>query len=174
MMKARTRTKTSPAKSSDGCEPIEILLVEDNQYHARRTLSAFKDGRVRNTIHWVKDGVEALEYLRREGDYAAARRPHLILLDWYMPRMNGGQVLKEIKEDPELKRIPVVVMTTSTSEADVKQAYDLHANCYVTKPESVNTDQYINISKPVNVKEFMEKVRSIEDFWLTIVRLPAA
>jgi CheY-like chemotaxis protein len=146
--------------------------VEDQERDARRTLNAFKEARVRNTIHWVKDGVEALEYLRRQGQYAAAPRPHLILLDWYMPRMRGDQVLREIKQDPELKRIPVIVMTTSTAEADVLQAYDLHANCFINKPDAVKADEYV--SKPVKVNEFMEKVRAIEDFWLTIVRLPAA
>jgi CheY-like chemotaxis protein len=162
----KTRTKPVLSKTrkvapptSPG-EPIEILLVEDTDYDARRTMNALKTGKIRNRVSWVEDGVEAMSYLRRQGTHAAAPRPDLILLDWYMPRMDGAEVLEEIKRDPELKRIPVVIMTSSDQEADVLKAYNLHANCYVTKPLDVN--------------EFIDKVRSIEDFWLTIVKLPAA
>jgi CheY-like chemotaxis protein len=153
-------TSQPPTDTASGGEPIEILLVEDSEYDARRTMNTLKTGKVRNRVRWVEDGVEAMEFLRRQGAHADAPRPDLILLDWYMPRMHGDEVLDEIKKDPDLKRIPVVVMTTSGEEEDVRKAYDLHANCYVTKP--------------VNADEFIDKVRSIEDFWLTIVKLPAA
>ena len=160
MQKTRTRTRRPPADIASGGEPIEILLVEDTEYDARRTMNALKTGKVRNRVSWVEDGVEAMAYLRRQGAHAEAPRPDLILLDWYMPRMHGEEVLEQIKNDPDLKRIPVVIMTSSDQEADVLKAYNLHANCYVTKP--------------VNVDEFIDKVRSIETFWLTIVKLPAA
>jgi CheY-like chemotaxis protein len=153
-------TSQCPTDTPSGGEPIEILLVEDSEYDAQRTMKTLKAGKVRNRVRWVEDGVEAMEFLRRQGAHADAPRPDLILLDWYMPRMHGDEVLDEIKKDPDLKRIPVVVMTTSGEEEDVRKAYDLHANCYVTKP--------------VNADEFIDKVRSIEDFWLTIVKLPAA
>jgi CheY-like chemotaxis protein len=156
----RTRTRQRPADTASGGEPIEILLVEDSEYDARRTMSTLKTGKVRNRVRWVEDGVEAMEFLRQQGAHADAPRPDLILLDWYMPRMHGEEVLDEIKKDPDLKRIPVVIMTSSDQEEDVRKAYNLHANCYVTKP--------------VNAAEFIDKVRSIEDFWLTIVKLPAA
>jgi chemotaxis family two-component system response regulator Rcp1 len=163
-LKTRTRAKAPravPTAAAAGSgEPIEILLVEDNEYDAQRTLKALKKGRVRNRVSWVEDGVEAMAYLRHQGPHATARRPDLVLLDWYMPRMDGWEVLEQIKQDPDLKRIPVVIMTSSDQEADVLKAYNLHANCYVTKP--------------VDVSEFIDKVRSIEDFWLTIVKLPAA
>lgn len=141
-------------------KPIEILLVEDNPDDANLTIDALKDGRVRNNISVIEDGMEAMSYLRREGKHAAAQRPDLILLDLNLPRKNGREVLQEIKEDPDLKRIPVVIMTTSKSEQDVFEAYNLHANCYITKP--VDLDQFLGV------------VRKIEDFWLTIVKLPAA
>ena len=160
MQKTRTRSRQRPSESPGGGEPIEILLVEDTEYDARRTMNALKTGKVRNRVSWVEDGVEAMEYLRQQGGHRDAPRPDLILLDWYMPRMHGEEVLEQIKTDPELKRIPVVIMTSSEEQADVLKAYNLHANCYVTKP--------------VNVDEFIDKVRSIEDFWLTIVKLPAA
>ena len=159
-VKTRTRTRQRPADTASGGEPIEILLVEDKEYDARRTMNALKTGKVRNRVSWVEDGVEAMEYLRQQGGHRDAPRPDLILLDWYMPRMHGEEVLEQIKQDDELKRIPVVIMTSSDQEADVLKAYNLHANCYVTKP--------------VHVDEFIDKVRSIEDFWLTIVKLPAA
>jgi CheY-like chemotaxis protein len=162
-VKTRTPAKSrrhAAAASDPGGEPIEILLVEDNDYDAKRTQDALKKGKVRNRVRWVEDGVEAMAYLRRQGGFAGAARPDLILLDWYMPRMDGWEVLEQIKQDTDLKRIPVVIMTSSDQEADVLKAYNLHANCYVTKP--------------VDVSEFIHKVRSIEDFWLTIVKLPAA
>jgi CheY-like chemotaxis protein len=144
----------------NGGKPIEILLVEDSTEDAELTMNSLKDGRVRNRIHWVEDGEEAMAFLTRQGRYAAAPRPDLILLDLNMPRKNGYEVLAEVKQDPGLKRIPVVVMTTSNDERDILKAYDRHANCYVTKP--------------VDMDKFIEAVRSIEEFWLTIVHLPAA
>lgn len=123
-------------------------------------MHALQEGRVSNRIHWVENGEEAMSFLRREGRHAAAPRPDLVLLDWHLPRMSGHEVLHEIKQDPNLKRIPVVIMTTSDREEDVTKAYDGYANCFITKP--------------VDYDKFMEAVRSIEDFWLTIVQLPAA
>jgi CheY-like chemotaxis protein len=140
--------------------PIEILLVEDNVEEAELTLGTLKEGRVRNRVHWVEDGEEALAFLRRQGRHSAAPRPDLVLLDLHLPRLNGLEVLAEIKQHPQWKRIPVVIMTSSDSEKDVLTAYDRHANCYVTKP--------------IDMDKFMEAVRSIEDFWLSIVHLPAA
>jgi two-component system, chemotaxis family, response regulator Rcp1 len=143
-----------------GGKPIEILLVEDNVDEAEWTQQALRESKVRNRIHWVEDGEQAMAFLRREGPYAAAPRPDLILLDIYMPRKNGQEVLQEVKGDPELKRIPVVIMTSSDDEREILRAYEHHANCFVTKP--------------IDIDKFMEVVRSIEDFWLTVVRLPAA
>jgi len=140
--------------------PSESLLVEDTIDEAELTIEDLREGRVRNRVHWVEDGEEALAFLRRQGRHAAAPRPDLILLDLNMPRMGGLEVLARIKEHPQWKRIPVVIMTNSAVEKDILMAYDLHANCYVTKPMSP--------------EKFMEAVRSIEDFWLTIVHLPAA
>ena len=141
-------------------EAIEILLVEDTEADARRTMDALRDGRVRNRVIWVQDGEQALDMLHRAGTFAKARRPDLILLDWYLPKINGWDVLAHVKEDPDLRRIPVVIMTTSDQERDILKAYNLHANCFV--------------NKPVDVREFITVVRSIEDFWLTVVKLPAA
>ncbi len=155
-----TRARLAPEPVDEGAIPIEILLVEDNNDDAQRTLKALKTGKVRNHVQRVEDGVEAMAYLRRQGAYADATRPDLILLDWYMPRMSGLEVLKEVKQDPDLKRIPVVIMTTSDDQRDVINAYNSHANCYVTKP--------------VNPNDFIGKVRELEDFWLTIVKLPPA
>ena len=138
--------------------PIEILLVEDNVGDVRLTQEAFKDGRIANRLSVVRDGVEAVSFLRRHGPYVDAPRPDLILLDWNLPRKNGREVLAEIKADHDLHRIPVVVLTTSESEEDIYQAYDLHANCY--------------ISKPVELEKFLTVVQAIEGFWLTIVRMP--
>ena len=138
--------------------PIEILLVEDNPGDVRLTQEAFKEGKVRNKLHVVEDGVEALAFLFQEGEYAEVPRPDLILLDLNLPRKNGREVLAEIKEHPNLRRIPVVILTVSQAEEDVLRTYDLHANCYVTKP--------------VDLEQFIKVVASIEDFWLTIVRLP--
>jgi CheY-like chemotaxis protein len=137
---------------------IEILLVEDNPGDGRLTQEALKDGKVRTTLHVVKDGVEAVRFLRREGPYSEARRPDLILLDLNLPRMDGRGVLAEIKRDEQLRRIPVVVLTSSEAEEDILDVYGENANCYITKP--------------VEFEEFMKIIRSIKDFWLTIVKLP--
>ena len=140
--------------------PIEILLVEDNPGDARLTAEALTDAKVLNTLTVVQDGVEALTYLRRQGRYSDAPRPDVVLLDLNLPKKDGREVLAEIKEDPDLKRIPVVVLTTSRAEEDIARTYDLHGNCY--------------ISKPVDLDQFMTVVKSIENFWFTVVRLPAA
>ncbi len=140
--------------------PIEILLVEDNPADVRLTFEALKDGKISNGMHVAKDGVEALDFLFRRGAFAEVPRPDLILLDLNLPKKDGREVLAEIKADPDLKRIPVVVLTTSGAEDDIIRSYNLHANCYVTKP--------------VDLEQFMEVVRTIEDFWLTIVSLPKA
>ena len=137
---------------------INILLVEDNEADARLTKEAMRDSKIRNTLHHVVDGVEATAFLRKQGKYANALRPDLILLDLNLPRKNGREVLAEIKNDEDLLRIPVVVMTVSSDEADVIKTYNLHANCYITKP--------------IDLTQFLKIVRSIEDFWLTIVKLP--
>jgi CheY-like chemotaxis protein len=146
--------------SANRGEPIEILLVEDSPDDAEMTIDALRDGRLRNRISHVEDGIEAMAFLRRQGKYASAPRPDLILLDLHMPRMNGREVLAEVKADPELRRIPVVMMTQSKDEQDIVAAYSLHVNCYVTKP--------------VDMDQFIGAVRSIEHFWFSIVRLPAA
>lgn len=138
--------------------PIEILLVEDNPGDVRLTVEAFKEGKVLNNLRIVEDGLEAMAFLRRAAKYAKAPRPDLILLDLNLPKKDGREVLTEIKEDPSLKCIPVVVLTTSRAEEDIIKTYSFHANCYITKP--VDLDQFISV------------VRSIEDFWLTIVKLP--
>lgn len=139
--------------------PIEILLVEDNLGDARLTQEALKEGKVRNNLHHARDGVEAMAFLRREGAHAEAPRPDLVLLDLNLPRKDGREVLSEMKEDADLRLIPVVVLTTSEAEQDVLRTYQLRANCYITKP--------------VDLEKFITIVRSIEDFWLTIVRLPS-
>jgi two-component system, chemotaxis family, response regulator Rcp1 len=138
--------------------PIEILLVEDNPGDVRLTREALKEGKVANHLHVAADGVEALAFLRREGRFADAVRPDVILLDLNLPRKDGREVLEEIKRDAGLRTIPVVVLTSSQAEQDVVRAYDLSANCYVTKP--VDLDQFISV------------VRSIDDFWFSIVKLP--
>jgi CheY-like chemotaxis protein len=141
-----------------GNRPIEILLVEDNPGDARLTEEALKEGKVRNNLHMARDGVEAMAFLRREGTYKDAPRPDLVLLDLNLPRKDGREVLEEIKSDDKLKRIPVVVLTTSKAEEDVLRTYNLHANCYVTKP--------------VDLEKFMVVVKTIDVFWLTVVTLP--
>jgi CheY-like chemotaxis protein len=138
--------------------PVEILLVEDNPGDVRLTREALKEGKVRNNLYVAADGVKALEFLRREGEHADAVRPDLILLDLNLPRKDGREVLGEIKADPSLRHIPVVILTSSEAEQDIARAYDLHANCYVSKP--VDLDQFIHV------------VKSIEDFWFSIVKLP--
>lgn len=146
----------SRAKDS---RPVEILLVEDNPGDVRLTREALREGKVRNNLNVARDGVEALAFLRREGDFAGSPRPDIILLDLNLPKMDGREVLEEIKADPALRFIPVVVLTSSQAEKDIVRAYDLHANCYVTKP--------------VDFEQFIHVVRSIENFWFTIVKLPA-
>jgi CheY-like chemotaxis protein len=138
--------------------PIEILMVEDNPGDVRLTREALKDAKVANRLHVVDDGVAALDFLHRRGDYTRAVRPDVVLLDLNLPRKNGREVLAEMKQDPLLKTIPVVVLTTSSAEEDVLRAYSLHANCYITKP--------------VDFTQFEKVVRSIENFWLSIVTLP--
>ena len=138
--------------------PIEILLVEDNPGDVRLTVEGLNEGKVRNNLHVAKDGVEVLAFLRREGNYSDAVRPDLILLDLNLPRKDGREVLADIKADPDLKTIPVVVLTTSRAEQDVLHSYQLQANCYITKP--------------VDLEQFIHVVKSIEDFWLTVVTLP--
>jgi len=137
---------------------IEIFLVEDNPGDARLAVEALREAKVKNHLNWVADGVEALAYLRREGKFANAVRPDLILLDLNLPRKDGREVLSEIKADEKLKRIPVVILTTSQAEEDILKAYHLSANCYITKP--------------VDLEQFIKVVKSIEEFWLTIVKLP--
>jgi CheY-like chemotaxis protein len=140
--------------------PVEILLVEDNPGDVRLTKEALKEGKVYNNLHWAKDGVEALEFLKREGKHAKAPRPDIILLDLNLPKKDGREVLAVIKKDGVLKHIPVVVLTTSEAEEDVLKSYELHANCYVTKP--------------VDLEKFIHVVQSIDRFWLTVVTLPPA
>ena len=138
--------------------PVEILLVEDNPGDVRLTKEALKEGKVYNNLHWAKDGVEALEFLKRQGKHAKAPRPDIILLDLNLPKKDGREVLALIKKDSDLKQIPVVVLTTSEAEEDVLKSYELHANCYVTKP--------------VDLEKFIHVVQSIDRFWLTVVTLP--
>jgi len=144
---------------SDIHELVQILLVEDNPGDVRLTREALKEAKFRNTLEVVGDGVEALAYLRRQGQYSGATRPHLIMLDLNLPRMDGREVLAAIKKDADLMRIPVVVLSSSEAESDIARAYELHANCYVTKP--------------VDIDHFLTVVKSIEEFWVEIVKLPA-
>ncbi len=137
---------------------VEILMVEDNPADIRLTQEAFKDAKVLNSMHTVGDGVEAMAFLRQEGRYSGSPRPDLILLDLNLPKKDGREVLAEIKQDSNLRRIPVVILTTSDDEMDVLKAYDLHVNAYVKKP--VDLDQFIKV------------VEAVEDFWLTVVKLP--
>jgi chemotaxis family two-component system response regulator Rcp1 len=137
---------------------IEILLVEDNPADIRLAQEAFKDAKVHNILYTVGDGAEAMAFLRREGKYADAARPDLILLDLNLPKKDGREVLAEIKNDEHLKLIPVVILTVSKDEEDILKTYKLHANCYITKP--------------IDFEQFMKVVKSIEEFWLTIVKLP--
>jgi two-component system, chemotaxis family, response regulator Rcp1 len=138
---------------------VEILIVEDNPGDVRLTQEALKEAKVGNRMNVVGDGEEALLYLRRSGKYNNAPRPHLILLDLNLPKKDGREVLAEIKADPQLRSIPVIVLTTSNAEIDILRAYDLHANCYITKP--------------VDLDHFLQVVRQVESFWLTIVMLPS-
>lgn len=138
--------------------PIDILLVEDDPGDVLMTREAFAHHKIRNPLHVAEDGVEALRFLKREGPFGAAPRPGLILLDLNLPRKDGRELLGEIKQDPGLRTIPVVVLTTSEAEEDILRSYELHANAYVTKP--------------VDFEKFVEVVRKIDDFWVTVVKLP--
>ena len=137
---------------------IEILLVEDSPADILITREAFEEAKLLNSIHVAEDGVQAMEFLRRQGRYASAPRPDLILLDLNLPRKNGREVLAEIKNDPDLKAIPVIILTTSGADEDILKAYDLHANCYVVKP--------------VGFENFLKAVQSIRNFWFSVVALP--
>jgi CheY-like chemotaxis protein len=147
-----------PESRNDVGEPIEILMIDDSLGDVRLTQEALKEARVGNRLSVVHDGEQAMAFLRREDGYADAPRPDLVLLDLNMPRMDGREVLAQIKGDPDLRSIPVVVLTTSEAEADIVKAYDLHANAYITKP--------------VDLEAFLDAVRVVEEFWLTVVRLP--
>ncbi|TXT67643.1 MAG: Response regulator rcp1 [Promethearchaeota archaeon] len=138
--------------------PVEILLVEDNPGDVRLTKEALKESKIINNLHTVYDGVEAMNYLLKKGEYAIRIKPDLILLDLNLPKKDGREVLAEIKQENNLRRIPVVILTTSEAEEDIMKTYNLHANCYITKP--VDMDQFIKV------------VKSIGDFWFSIVRLP--
>jgi two-component system, chemotaxis family, response regulator Rcp1 len=137
---------------------INILLVEDNPADVRLTMEALKECKMLNKLSVVTDGVEAMEFMRKKGKYADEPLPDLILLDLNLPKKDGREVLAEIKQDPDLKKIPVVILTTSKAERDILMSYNNHANCY--------------ISKPVDLDQFVTVVKSIENFWLTIVKLP--
>jgi chemotaxis family two-component system response regulator Rcp1 len=138
--------------------PVEILLVEDNAGDVRLAREGLRECKLLNNLHVAEDGVRALAFLRRQGEHAKAPRPDLIMLDLNLPRKDGREVLREIKEDDELKRIPVVILTTSKAEEDIVKSYSLHANCYVTKP--------------LAIEQFITVVKAIESFWFTIVKLP--
>jgi CheY-like chemotaxis protein len=144
--------------TAEALRPIEVLLVEDDEGDVVITREALAEGKVINRLHVVGDGVEALDYLRRQGPHGEASKPDLVLLDLNLPRMDGRQVLKEIKSDPELRRIPVVVLTTSAADKDILASYDLHANAYVTKP--------------VDFDRFVDVIRRIDDFFISVVQLP--
>ena len=141
-----------------GLAAFEILLVEDSPGDVRLTREALKDAKMHINLHVASDGIEAMAFLNREGQYADVRRPDLILLDLNLPRKDGRQVLEEIKENPALMTIPIVILTTSASEEDILRSYRLHANCY--------------ISKPVDLDGFLKVIKSIDNFWLSIVKLP--
>jgi CheY-like chemotaxis protein len=143
----------------EGQREIEVLLVEDDPGDVLMTREAFQDYKVHNQLHVVNDGEQAMAFLRQEGEYAGRPRPDLVLLDLNLPRMDGRQVLQAIKSDPDLSSIPVVVLTTSEAEDDVLRSYSLHANAYVTKP--------------VDFERFIDVVRQIDDFFVTVVRLPS-
>jgi two-component system, chemotaxis family, response regulator Rcp1 len=145
-------------EAKNSWKPIEILLVEDNPGDARLAVEAMKESKFKNTLHHVEDGINALDFLHKRGKYINSPRPDLILLDLNLPKKDGREVLAEIKSDPELKRIPIVILTISKAEEDILKSYNLHANCFITKP--LDIDQFILV------------VKSIEDFWLTIVKLP--
>ncbi|CAA9284933.1 Two-component transcriptional response regulator, LuxR family [uncultured Coleofasciculus sp.] len=138
---------------------VEILLVEDSPSDADLTEEAFSEGKVLNNLHWVQDGVEALAFLYQQGNYVDAPRPDLILLDLNLPKKDGREVLAQIKGNPSLKLIPVIILTTSAAERDIVKTYELNANCYITKP--------------IDLEEFIGVVKLIEKFWLALVKLPS-
>ena len=139
-------------------KPIEILLVEDSPGDVRLTIEALKEGKISNKLFVANDGIEALDFLMKKGEYENAVTPDLILLDLNLPKMDGRELLAKIKEEPRIKQIPVVVLTTSSSEEDIINTYELHANCFITKP--------------VDMNQFIHVVQAIEDFWVSIVKLP--
>jgi len=149
---------SSPQTDFYNAKAIQILLVEDNPGDVRLTQEVLKEAVVPNRIHVVRTGIEALAFLRRQGQYSDAPRPDLILLDLNLPKKSGHEVLDEIKTDEKLKRIPVVVLTTSSADQDITQAYDAHANCYITKP--------------IDLNQFLKAMKAIEEFWFTVVKLP--
>lgn len=140
-------------------QDLEILLVEDNEGDVQLTIEAFKEAKIRNQIKVVRDGEEALDYLRKQGNYADALSPDIILLDINLPKIDGKEVLSTMKNDPVLKTIPVIMLTTSSADADVQESYANHANCYVVKP--------------VDLDKFMDVIRGIEEYWVSIVKLPS-
>jgi len=143
---------------SETGQPVEILLAEDNPGDAKLTQKAFEEGNILNNLHIVENGVEAMDFLKQRGDYEDKARPDLVLLDLNMPKKDGWDVLEEINEDPELRRIPVIVLTSSEAESDIVKSYELQANAY--------------LSKPVDYSGFMDVVRSLEEFWLSVVKMP--
>ena len=145
-------------ENSQDWRPIEILLVEDNPGDVDLTKEALLDAKVHNRLHVVDDGAKAIDFLFKKGDYAGVPRPDIILLDLNLPKKDGRQVLAKVKAEPRLADIPVVILTTSQAEEDILRSYQLHANCYITKP--------------VDFKQFLKVVKSIEEFWLTVVKLP--
>ncbi len=149
---------SSPQTALHDTKAIQILLVEDNPGDVRLTQEVLKEAVVPNRIHAVRTGIEALAFLRRQGQYSDAPRPDLILLDLNLPKKSGHEVLDEIKTDERLKRIPVVVLTTSSADQDITKAYDAHANCYITKP--------------IDLNQFLKAMKAIEEFWFTVVKLP--
>jgi CheY-like chemotaxis protein len=151
-------TERDTDQASREGDPAEILLAEDNPNDVQMTRRAFEKGRFLNNLHVVTDGVEAMAFLRQEGDYADAPRPDIVLLDLEMPRMDGKEVLAELEDDPDLAQIPVVVLTSSEAERDIVESYKHNANAYLTKP--------------VGYKDFQEIVRQIEAFWFEVVKLP--
>jgi two-component system, chemotaxis family, response regulator Rcp1 len=146
-------------KNYQNFRPIEILLVEDSPSDANLTIREFSKAKIANNLHWIEDGETAMEYLHQQGEFTNAPRPDLILLDLNLPGMDGREVLKEVKSDTDLKRIPIVILTTSNDEQDVLRSYNLNANCYVTKP--------------IDIEQFIQVVQLIKDFWLAAVLLPA-
>ncbi len=144
--------------SSPSYRPIEILLVEDSPSDANLTIREFSKAKIANNLHWVENGEDAMDYLHRQGEFANACRPDLILLDLNLPGMDGREVLAEVKADMSLKRIPIVVLTTSTDEEDVLRSYNLNVNCYVTKP--------------IDIHQFIHVIQLINEFWLAAVKLP--